>query len=288
VIQPPDTVEVAPAPRPAASPTPDPVVAPEPRPVTPPTPDPVIPPRPAPSTPASPLQWASVRGRITLANAPKPQPIRATTDAEFCTKDGPLLDESLVVGPTGGVKNVVVWLRPDTTVRTDPFPADRIHPALAAAPPVERVIDQPCCQFEPRVLAARAGDRLVILNSAKVVHHVSLSPGDENAALAFGVNLPSGGKHTVTAPLAAQRTPIPFKCDIHPWMKGFVRVFDHPYFAVTDADGVFVLRDAPVGKWRLVVWHENGFHRGRDGVLGLPIEVTGANLPAVELELPKP
>lgn len=57
---------------------------------------------------------------------------------------------------------------------------------------------------------------------------------------------------------------------------------------MTDADGVFELRNAPAGKWRLVVWHEGGFHRGRDGVLGMPVEVTGAELPAVELQLPKP
>ena len=277
VIAVPTPVEVAPAPRPFVPPAPAPVVVP-----------PVPVPQP-PESPAVPFQWVALRGRITLPNTPRPSTITATTDKEFCEKDGPLVDESLIVGRTGGVKNVVVWLRPDSSNRNEPFPRDRVYPFLAATPPVERVIDQPCCQFVPRITAARAGDMLVVRNSAKVAHNVNMSAGDENPHLVFNVNIPSAGDKRF-GPVAAQRTPIPFKCDIHPWMKGFVRVFDHPYFAVTDDDGNFELRDAPAGNWRLVVWHEGGFHRGRDGVLGMPVELRGeqTDLPAIELQLPKP
>ena len=75
----------------------------------------------------------------------------------------------------------------------------------------------------------------------------------------------------MTEPLKAETPPIPFKCDIHPWMKGYVRVFDHPYFAVTDEDGKFEIKNAPAGKWRIVYWHENGFHKGREGAVGFPV-----------------
>lgn len=67
-------------------------------------------------------------------------------------------------------------------------------------------------------------------------------------------------------------------------------MFDHPYFAVTDADGAFEIKDAPPGKWRLVYWHENGYHKGRAGAFGFPVEAKpGAvtDLPPVSLELPK-
>lgn len=234
--------------------------------------------------------WSTIKGRIVLKNAPAPAPINVTSDKEFCTKDGPVMDDSLEVSKDGGVRNVVVWLRPDNPNRNAPFPAEKINPALAKAAPVERVIDQPCCQFIPRVTAARAGDKLVIKNSAKVAHNTNMiGDQDTNPGLVFNVNLPAGGSHTPQAPVAAQRTPISFKCDVHPWMKGFIRVFDHPYFAITDENGNFEIKDAPAGKWALVVWHENGFHKGRAGALGLPVEVKGATteIPAIDLELPK-
>jgi hypothetical protein len=234
-------------------------------------------------------QWATLSGRIQLPAPVTPPQVQATTDKEFCTKDGPLLDESILTSKDGGVQNVVVWLRPDSDDRSAPFPADKIKPELANASPVERVIDQPCCQFIPRVTVARTGDKLVIKNSAKVAHNTNMSGGDENPALVFNINLPAGGSHTIPAPLAAQRTPIPFKCDIHPWMKGYIRIFDHPYFAITDENGKFTIKDAPVGKWRMVIWHEGGFHKGREGVLGLPVEIKpeGTTLDPINLELPK-
>jgi hypothetical protein len=66
-----------------------------------------------------------------------------------------------------------------------------------------------------------------------------------------------------------------------------MRVFDHPYFAITDQDGKFEIKDAPVGKWRIVYWHELGFHKGREGILGFPIEVK-ADKPGGTTMEPKP
>ncbi len=233
-------------------------------------------------------EWSTIKGQIILNNAPQPMVIAVNNDKAHCLAKGPLLSESLVVNPKGnGVKYVIVWLRPDTENRKDPFPANKINPALAKAAPVSRVIDQPCCQFEPRVFAARTGDKLVIKNSAPVGHNIKVSADDE--AFTFNVNLPPGGKHEPAAGLTAQSSAIPFECNVHTWMKGFLRVFDHPYFAVTDAEGKYEIKDAPVGKWRLVIWQEGGFHKGKEGVLGMPIDVKGAvtEVPAVELQLPK-
>ena len=50
--------------------------------------------------------------------------------------------------------------------------------------------------------------------------------------------------------------PFSYSCSIHPWMKGYVGTFAHPYFAVTDADGNFEIKNAPAGDWRLLVWQE--------------------------------
>ncbi|OWK46987.1 hypothetical protein [Fimbriiglobus ruber] len=232
--------------------------------------------------------WGNLKGQIKLSKAPEKRAIAVTTDKEHCLSKGDQFYEDLIVSPkSGGVKYVIVWLRPDTTERKDPFPKDKIKPSLAAAPAVNHVVDQPCCQFIPRVVAARTGDTLEFKNSSPVPHNTNYS-SDEDP---FNVTIPPGKSHKAPKPLTAQATPIPFKCDIHPWMAGRLRVFDHPYFAVTDDDGKFEIKDAPAGKWRLVIWQENGFHKGRAGILGEPVEIkagTTTELPAVELELPKP
>jgi hypothetical protein len=60
-------------------------------------------------------------------------------------------------------------------------------------------------------------------------------------------------------------------------MNGWVRIFDHPYYATTDADGKFEIKNVPAGKWKMVVWHEaKGFLNGREGRLGMPVDVSGA------------
>jgi hypothetical protein len=73
---------------------------------------------------------------------------------------------------------------------------------------------------------------------------------------------------------------------IHPWMRSFGRVFDHPYFAVTNEKGEFTIPKAPVGKLRLFVWHPDaGFRGGVKGKEGEMIEVRPRGTDAGVLEI---
>jgi hypothetical protein len=86
--------------------------------------------------------------------------------------------------------------------------------------------------------------------------------------------------------LIADRFPVTLTCNIHPWMNGWVRVFDHPYFAVTDADGKFEIPQAPVGNYLLFVWHESaGFLDGKAGRNGRPVAIVPAGLDVGQLQL---
>jgi hypothetical protein len=49
---------------------------------------------------------------------------------------------------------------------------------------------------------------------------------------------------------------VKFKCDVHPWMTGYVVVTDNPHFAVTGDDGSFEIKDVPAGKYTVEIWHE--------------------------------
>jgi len=170
---------------------------------------------------------------------------------------------------------VIVWLRPGNK-NAARFAANEIHPADAKRKPREVVIDQPCCLFVPRVTACRVGDTIVVKNPAPVAHNFfwsSINNGELNVSIA------AKESYKFKKPLEAESFPIPFRCTIHPWMSGQVRIFDHPYYAVTDENGQFTIADAPAGNYRIVYWHENvGYRGGVPGRLGDPINIqAGAN-----------
>ncbi|MDB5310060.1 MAG: hypothetical protein JWO38_4262 [Gemmataceae bacterium] len=228
-------------------------------------------------------QWATIKGQVVFPagkDIPERKKLEVSQDKAHCLSKGDILDESVVVNPKNrGVKNVVVWLRPDDAKDAKAkLPAAKIHPSDAQRKPKDVVIDQPVCMFAPRVTVARVGDTIVVKNSAPVAHNffwTSSNNGDAN---------PTVTKETewrMEQPLKPETTPIQYKCSIHPWMAGYVRVFDHPYFAVTDENGNFEIKNAPVGKFRLVYWHENGFKGGAPGRFGDPVEVKG---PTTELK----
>lgn len=233
--------------------------------------------------------WVTVKGQIVWdANkgpVPKRAKIEATKDQEVAAKDKEFLTEDWVVNAkTNGIKNVVVWLAPEPTAKQladlkskklKVFPSfDKGDISPAVAKPAKDVveIDQPCCRFIPHVVAAQEGQKLLIKNSAPIPHNAKYV-GNENGE--GNPLIPAGGQFQLKEPLVKEKYPIELSCSIHPWMKAYIRVFDHPYFAVTDADGNFEIKNAPVlkGQLRLFVWHESGFSGGSSGALGTTIEV---------------
>jgi hypothetical protein len=181
---------------------------------------------------------------------PSPKKLDVNKDQAHCLSKGPIYSEELVVNPKNkGVRWTVVWLVSDKDGKTSPPVPARLK---AAKGKVE--VDQPCCKFIPHVAVMREGQTLVFKNSGKVAHNTNIQGGTE------GPNtnpiLPVGKDLELTK-VVARLFPINVSCSIHPWMKAYVFVFDHPYFAVTDKDGKFEIKNAPAGKYRLVVWQES-------------------------------
>ena len=220
-------------------------------------------------------KWVAVSGRVTFPkdrDLPKLRPVGdGIKDADVWKKFAPLHHEdTLVNADNRGIANVVVFLRPDSDDRKAEFPADRIHPDLARPKAADRTVAAVGGQFAPRVLAVRAGDRVVFQNQLPVPTNVLYN---SQVADEFNVLLGKGMSHA-TKPLAAGRVADRYVSNIYPWMGGYVWAFDHPYFAVTDADGRFELPNVPAGKWRLVAWHEVvGWAGGPPGRLGAKVTV---------------
>jgi plastocyanin len=208
-----------------------------------------------------PAGWGSVKGQVVfVGDPPKPTELKVDKDQDTCHHEGgaPLLDQKYVVNKdTKGVQYAVVWL----AAAKGKLP---IKPELKEVSPKTIELDQPDCQFKPHVMGLRVGQELVAKNPAKISHNTKLEcrplGPDKNELIAAGKELvvPAADFHAGTV--------VNVSCTIHGWMKGYIRVFDHPYFKVTDEKGNFEIKDAPAGTWKLIVWQEEkGWVNGKDG-----------------------
>lgn len=213
-------------------------------------------------------KWGSIKGQVVWAGGNfEPEKLNVDKDQGVCLKNGDLLSEKYVVDPKSkGVRWVMVWLIDPAKPRA-PLP---IKPELAEVKPKKLVLDQPTCQFTPHVLAIREGQELEVKNTATISHNINVIGGTLNPNL--NQIIPPGGKLDIDGFKAAP-TPVNVSCTIHGWMKGYIRVFNHPYFAVTDAEGNFEIKDAPAGKWNLVIWQEEKGWVTEGGKLGMPVTI---------------
>jgi plastocyanin len=162
--------------------------------------------------------------------------VPVTIDQYICGKEKD--PEDLVLGPKGGVQNAVVWIE-------NP-PAGAKWPA--ELPKVE--MDQKGCVFVPRVAIVPVGGTVEFLNSDRLLHNLH-SVSKDNPS--FNRTQPRGR----TIPITFSRPElVTITCDLHSWMKSWVVVAEHPYYAVTDAAGAFRIGALPPGRYRLRMWHE--------------------------------
>lgn len=176
-------------------------------------------------------------------------------------KDVP--DESLLVHESNrGLANVLVYL-----VKSP----DRVHPDLAMPPTVERVLAQQDCAFQPHVMIVRSRQKVRILTSGAVTHNARASPVRNSP---FNVLLSPANREGVELSFPVAES-LPFKVvsDTRLWMSSYWLVVDHPYAAVTDANGRFTIKGLPAGEHQFVVWHERcGYIQNRREPLTVAIE----------------
>lgn len=174
---------------------------------------------------------------------PVPEKIDVNKDQAFCGKV-PLFDEKVVVNSeNNGLKNVIfyVYTGRGGSKLPDFAPSSKTH---------ELANDK--CRFEPHVVLLQTGDTLKVTNPDEVGH---------NANMNFIVNppqnfqIPPGGDKSVQLE-QAEPAPIPVECNIHPWMKAYVVVLEHPFVGLSDKDGVLEIKDLPVGELEFRLFHE--------------------------------
>ena len=150
------------------------------------------------------------------------------------------LDENVLAGRNGGLANAFVYAKRGVERRKYPLPD---KPAL---------LDQSKSMFRPRIQGVRVGQKFIIRNSDPYIHNTrSLSL--RNRAFNIGQPPKSADRERV---FTRPEGPIRLGCDFHKWMAAWIFVMDHPFFAVTDANGHFEIKGLPPGEYTFEAWHE--------------------------------
>ncbi len=189
-----------------------------------------------------PSNAGSVTGKVTYrGEVPVAQilPMKGNPECSAMHPGGEVSSEELLV-KDGALKNAFVYVKSGLEgYRFDP-------PAQAAA------IDNKGCLYVPHVLGVQTGQAVTLLNSDPTLHNMH-AYGKANKP--FNIGLPFQGMKQ-TRKFTDAEVMVSMKCDVHPWMLGYVGVLPHPYFAVTGEDGAFALKGLPPGEFEVAVWHE--------------------------------
>ncbi len=184
---------------------------------------------------------SSLKGTVKFeGTAPKPTKIDMSADP-LCAKahSTPPTTEEVVVGANSGLENVVVYVSDGLTTHTFQTPAQPV------------TFEQKGCQYKPHVLAMQASQKLEIVNSDETTHNIHPNPSNNRE---WNMTQPHGAPLEQT--FAREEIAVPVKCNVHPWMKGYIAVFKHPYFSVTDKEGTFDIKDLPPGTYTITAWQE--------------------------------
>lgn len=187
---------------------------------------------------AGPASAGSIKGTVVYNGPPvvaKTLPV--TIDQYVCGNQKP--GEDLVVSAKRGIRNAVVSLQ-------TPPPG-----AKWEGTPRPGQMDQLGCVYAPRVVVVPVGGTVDFLNSDRLLHNLH-SAGKDNPP--FSRTQPKGRTISMTF---AKPEIVRIDCDLHSWMRAWVVVAAHPFYAVTGSDGEFALEGVPPGRYTLQIWQES-------------------------------
>ena len=194
----------------------------------------------APAAAAPATGGATVTGKVAFTgSAPAKEQIKMEADA-YCKSahSEPVYTEEAVVNSNGTLEWVLVYVKD----MAGKYPV----------PPQAVVLDQKGCQYHPHVFGIMAGQDLKIVNSDGTLHNIHALP-KINAE--FNIGQPFQKMETVKK-FDKPEVPVRFKCDVHKWMGAYCGVFSHPFFATTNDQGTFEIKNLPPGTYTIEAWHE--------------------------------
>jgi len=187
-----------------------------------------------------PLFAGTVTGKVTYTGTPPRQKPINMSEEPTCAKQHatPVTAENVVTGPNNALANVVVYVSAGADDE-------------GQVPQQAVTFEQKGCQYVPHVVAIHTGQELKVVNGDQALHNVH--------PLAK-VNRQWNRSQPPGAPPISERYDkaefIPVRCNVHPWMRGYIAVLDTSHFDITKGGGEFNLPNLPPGKYTITAWHE--------------------------------
>jgi plastocyanin len=182
----------------------------------------------------------SITGKISFTGTvPPAEKVKTAADPKCAAmhKDG--LEKQLVQVKDGGLAHAFVYLK---TGVTGTYPA----------PTTPVLLDQQGCTYHPHIVGLQVGQPITIRNSDDTLHNIHPRPTLNSE---FNVGQARQGMEA-TKTFDKEEVMIPVGCDVHPWMRSYISVLSHPFFAVSAEDGTYEIKNVPAGDYEVEVFHE--------------------------------
>jgi plastocyanin len=197
---------------------------------------------PEPTAVVDPSTAGSISGTVRLEGAsPTFKAIDMSAEAACVQANpSPVVPPIVVSGAHGALANVVVYVKSGLgSYRFD-------------VPSAPVALDQKGCMYEPRILAVMTRQTFEVHNEDSTIHNVHAMPRENRP---WNKSEPVGDP-PIEANFTKPELAIPIACNIHPWMRAYMFVFAHPYFAITPKTGEFELKGIPPGTYVIEAWQE--------------------------------
>jgi plastocyanin len=208
----------------------------------------------------------TVAGVISFnGTAPAPKKIDTSADP-VCGQKNPNLvtDDALVTD--GKLANTFIYVKEGTVEG-----GKKITDYAWSTPTTAAQLDQNGCHYAPHVMGVQVNQKVSITNSDATQHNVHPTPKLNPEWNQTQAN----GAPPIEKTFARPEVLIPVKCNQHPWMKAYIGVMRHPFFAVSGKDGSFEIKGLPPGNYTVVAWKEGGAN-GTEKTMQVTVPANGS------------
>jgi hypothetical protein len=220
---------------------------------------------------------ATLKGSVNFSGSlPPVEKNIITQDVEYC---GGAQEVDKYVVDDSRVKNAVVWL--------EGVEKGKVLPKKSVPIIIKK------CVAEPHVGIGFVGGEYLFKNEDEILHTIQLKLGlayqkriserpVKDGATIYNIALPLKDLQ-IEKPIknyhkySEETGFIQIRSNIHNWINGYIFIFDHPYAAVTDEKGAFVMDNIPPDEYLLKVWHE-GFGMQEKKIKVTPGGLVEANI----------
>ena len=208
----------------------------------------------------------TISGKVSYNGAaPEAKKIDTSADAA-CTAKSPNLTSEEWVVKDGKVANSFVYIKDGTLAD-----GSKVGDWSFESSKTPVTLDQNGCHYKPHVLGVMVKQEITITNSDATTHNIHFTPKNNPDWNQQQANGAAALKHQ----LNVAEVLVPVKCNQHPWMKAYIGVLKHPFFAVSGDDGSFTIKGVPPGKYTVIAWHEGGVN-GTEQKMEVTVPASGA------------